>query len=350
MSVILPGATIGILGNGQLGRMTALAARAMGYRVAVIPEDRESPAGQVADRPFSEAQVLTYEFENVEPISFDGRVVPPWHVLTITQNRLREKTWLRDNGIPVTPFREITGPDSFDGFAYPAVLKTAGFGYDGKGQQKVASAEEARAAWDGTPSILEQFIPFRREVSVVAARSQSGEFAHYGVIENRHRNHILDVSFAPAAGAEQAPRIAREIFEKMGVVGVLCTEFFETADGQLLVNEMAPRPHNSGHLTIEAAACSQFEQAVRAACGLPLGSTEMRPAAMANLLGDEWYRPDGTIAEPNWRAALEDRRVKLHLYGKAEPRRARKMGHLTAVAASVEEAVNAVVTARERLR
>lgn len=345
MKPILPGATIGILGTGQLGRMTALAARAMGYHVAVDPADRTSPAGQVADRDLAEAAVITYEFENIEPREFSVPVRPGFDVLRITQNRLREKTWLRDHGIPVTPFVAIASERDFDRAPYPGVLKTAGYGYDGKGQTKAASPEEARAAWTGEAAIVEQWIPFRREVSVVAARGLDGCFVHYGVIENDHAHHILDISRAPVRGAEAAVDITREIFEKLGVVGLACVEFFETQSGGVMVNEIAPRPHNSGHLTIEACATSQFEQQVRAVCGLPLGSTEyLRAGAMANLLGDLW-----AAGEPDWGAALEDPRVKLHLYGKSEPRPGRKMGHLTATAATVEEAEAAVRSARERL-
>jgi 5-(carboxyamino)imidazole ribonucleotide synthase len=342
---ILPGATIGILGSGQLGRMTALAARAMGYHVAVDPHDPGSPAGQVADRDISRAAVITYEFENIEPREFSVPVRPGFEVLRITQNRLREKTWLRDHAIPVTPFVAIASNADFDRATYPGVLKTAGYGYDGKGQTKVASAAEARAAWDGEPAVLEQWIPFRREFSVVAARGLDGCFAHYGVIENDHANHILDISRAPVRGAESVIEITRMIFDKLNIVGLACVEFFETHEGEVMVNEIAPRPHNSGHLTIEACATSQFEQQVRAVCGLPLGSTEyVRCGAMANLLGELWS--DG---EPDWGAALADPRVKLHLYGKSEPKPGRKMGHLTATASTVEEAEAAVRSARERI-
>lgn len=345
MKPILPGATIGILGGGQLGRMTALAARAMGYHVAVDPNDRTSPAGQVADRDLSQAAVITYEFENIEPREFPVPVRPGFDVLYVTQNRMREKTWLRDHRIPVTPFLAVSNERDFDRAPYPAVLKTAGYGYDGKGQTKVASAAEARAAWTGEPAILEQWISFRREVSVVAARGVDGCFHHFGVIENDHANHILDISRAPARGAETAIAITRTIFEKLGVVGLACVEFFEIHSGEVMVNEIAPRPHNSGHLTIEACATSQFEQQVRAVCGLPLGSTEyIRAGAMANLLGDIWAN-----GEPDWSAAIADRRVKLHLYGKSEPRPGRKMGHLTATAPTIEEAEAAVRSARDRL-
>jgi 5-(carboxyamino)imidazole ribonucleotide synthase len=344
--VILPPATLGILGNGQLGRMTALAARAMGYHVAVFPNGRQSPAGQVADREFSEAQVVTYEFENMEPVDVPVSVRPSYEVLRTAQNRVREKTWLRDHGIPVAPFTVIEKAEDLDKGDYPGVLKTAGFGYDGKGQHKVANAAEARSVWSGEPCVLESWIDFRREVSVVAARGIDGNFAHFGVIENEHRNHILDVSKAPVDGADQAIAIAQRILEGLDVIGLLCVEFFQLRDGSLVVNELAPRPHNSGHLTIEACVTSQFEQHVRSVCGLPLGSTQyLKPAAMANLLGDVWENGD-----PDWTAALTDSRVKLHLYGKAEPRRGRKMGHLTALADSPDQAAEAVIQARERLQ
>lgn len=369
---VLPGSTIGILGSGQLGRMTALAARSMGYRVATFSPDQDTPTGHVSDveirgsyddvdaiRAFaSNVHVVTFEFENVSAAAAaaceEAAIVrPAGRVLFTTQNRLREKTWLRRAGIPVTPFIEVTSAESFAAARYPAVLKTAGFGYDGKGQAKAASAAEAEQAWRSggcQPSILEEFIPFVREVSVVAARGADGSFAHFGVIENSHRNHILDVSTAPAAGAAEAAEIARAVLEQLDVVGLLCVEFFETADGRLMVNELAPRPHNSGHLTIEACATSQFEQHVRAVCGLPLGETTyLRPAAMANLLGDEWPTVHGRAGEPDWAAAMADPRVKLHLYGKAEPRPGRKMGHLTALAETPQAAAAVVRAARGRL-
>jgi 5-(carboxyamino)imidazole ribonucleotide synthase len=326
--------------------MTALAARAMGYRVAIQSGDRESPAGMVAMDDFTRASVLTFEFENVEAFATEALVRPSFAVLHLTQNRLREKTWLREQGIPHAPFQSIQTEADLDRAPYPGVLKTAGFGYDGKGQRRVVDPAGARAAWDGSPSVLEAWIPFVREVSVVAARGPDGSFAHFGVIENSHRNHILDVSKAPVDGAAGAPALARRILEALDVIGILCVEFFQLADGTLLVNELAPRPHNSGHLTIDACLTSQFEQHVRAICGLPLGDPRYHsPAAMANLLGDEWAE-----GEPDWSAALEDSRVKLHLYGKPDPRPGRKMGHLTALAPSVEEAEQAVREARARLR
>lgn len=337
---------LGILGNGQLGRMTALAARRLGLRVAVEPFDRLSPAGQVADDLRVDAcDVLTFEFENVSAFPTRAAVRPSFAVLHTTQNRLREKNWLREHGFATAPFTAILRREDLERGPYPGVLKTAGFGYDGKGQRRVASLDEAQAAWNGEPSVLEGWVPFAREVSVVGARGVSGEFAHFGVVENTHRNHILDVSKAPVEGADRAPEIAKRILAELDVVGILCVEFFQLANGMLLVNELAPRPHNSGHLTIEACATSQFEQHVRAAMGWPLGSTEyLRPAAMANLLGEAWAN-----GEPNWAAALADPRVHLHLYGKDDPRAGRKMGHLTALGATPDEAAAAAIKARERL-
>jgi 5-(carboxyamino)imidazole ribonucleotide synthase len=278
-------------------------------------------------------------------------------VLHITQQRLREKSFLRDHGFPVTPFRRVTSLDEMLAagreLGVPGILKTASFGYDGKGQIKVSTLADAESAFrslHGAEGIYEAFVDFEKEVSVVAARTARGEFKAFPVLENSHADHILDVTFAPAAIPEplavEAANLARGILEKLDVVGLLTVEMFVTRDGRLLVNELAPRTHNSGHLTIDACVTSQFEQQVRAVCGLPLGSTAMRsPAAMANLLGQLW-----AMGEPDWAAALEDPLVKLHLYGKAEPRHGRKMGHLTASGATTREAVERVRNARNRLQ
>jgi 5-(carboxyamino)imidazole ribonucleotide synthase len=372
---ILPGSTIGVLGSGQLGRMFAIAARRMGYRVHTLSPDYDTPTGQVADlevqatyddlekvREFARGvDVVTFEFENVSAeataaAAEHAPVRPAGSVLHTTQNRLREKGFLSGAGFPVAPFARVeTLADLEAGLARlgtPAVLKTAGWGYDGKGQVKISAPEEAPAAWEAVgrqECVLEAFVDFDREVSVVAARGLDGSFVHFGVIENRHSRHILDVSIAPAAVSssieKDAVEIARGILEGLGVVGVLCVEMFLTRDGRLLVNELAPRPHNSGHLTFDACVTSQFEQQLRAITGLALGSTErLRPAAMANLLGDLWE--DG---EPDWAAAARFPGVKLHLYGKATARPGRKMGHLTALAATPEEAVKQVLAAREAL-
>lgn len=367
----MPGATVGVLGSGQLGRMLALAARRMGYRVHVLSPDSDSPTGQVADREWSAAyddldtvgefarsvDVVTLEFENipaatVEEVSSVVPVRPGWKALHTAQNRLREKTFLKTAGFPVAPFREVSERTALDGalreIGVPAVLKTAGFGYDGKGQSKIVAPEEADGAWEalGGEAILESWVSFEREVSIVAARGLDGSFAHYGVVENTHDRHILDVTVAPADVSPEAEReaveIARGIFEKLEVVGTACVEFFVTIEGTLLVNEIAPRPHNSGHWTIEGAVSSQFEQQLRAVCGLPLGSTELlRSAAMANLLGDAWAN-----GEPDWARVCSLPGVKLHLYGKKEARPGRKMGHVTALADTPEAAVDLVLKAQ----
>jgi 5-(carboxyamino)imidazole ribonucleotide synthase len=372
---VLPGATVGVLGSGQLGRMLALAARPMGYRIHVLSPDSDSPTGQVADREWSAAyddldavrefarsvDVVTLEFENipaetVEEVSAAVPVRPGWKALHTAQNRLREKTFLEKAGFPVAPFREVSERTALDGalreIGVPAVLKTAGFGYDGKGQSKIVALEEADAAWDalGGEAVLEAWVDFEKEVSVVAARGVDGSFAHYGLVENTHDRHILDVTVAPAGVPPEIEReaveITRGIFEELEVVGTACVEFFLTSDGKLLVNEIAPRPHNSGHWTIEGVVTSQFEQQLRAVCGLPLGSTErLRPAAMANLLGDLWAN-----SEPDWETVCSLPDVKLHLYGKAEARPGRKMGHVTALAGTSEAAAERVLKAQSAAR
>lgn len=370
---ILPGSTVGVLGSGQLGRMFAIAARRMGYRVHTFSPDADTPTGQVADleviAPYDDldevrrfargVRVVTFEFENVpaptaEAAAEFAPVRPAGHVLHTTQHRIREKTFLAAAGLPLTPFRTVESAqdlsEAVQALGCPSILKTADFGYDGKGQARVESPDRADAAWSSigrVPAVLEQFIPFEREVSVVAARGADGAFTDWGVIENRHKNHILDVSISPARVppnvAMEARNIARAVLETLGVVGVLCVEFFVEPGGRLLINELAPRPHNSGHLTFDASVTSQFEQQLRAVCGLPLGSTELlRPSAMANLLGDLW-----ASGEPDWIAVCSQPEVKLHLYGKLEPRAGRKMGHLTALAKDPAEALEAVLRARE---
>jgi 5-(carboxyamino)imidazole ribonucleotide synthase len=372
---VLPGATVGVLGSGQLGRMFAIAARRMGYRVHTFSPDADTPTGQVADleviapyddldavRRFSSGvSVVTFEFENVpaptaEAAAECGPVRPRGEVLHTTQHRIREKTFLTKAGLPLTPFRTVRNADDLERavaeLGCPSILKTADFGYDGKGQVRVTSPEQATSAWSSlgsVPAVLEAFISFDCEVSVVAARGFDGAYADWGVIENRHSNHILDISIAPAsvpdAVAREARALTRAVLEALDVVGVLCVEFFVGPAGRLLINELAPRPHNSGHLTFDASVTSQFEQQLRAVCGLPLGSTELlRPAAMANLLGDIWKQQ-----EPNWLAALAHPDVKLHLYGKLAPRPGRKMGHLTALAPDSGCALERVAAARDAL-
>jgi 5-(carboxyamino)imidazole ribonucleotide synthase len=373
--VILPGATIGVLGSGQLGRMFAIAARRMGYRVHTFSPDYDTPTGQVADKETQAAyedldavrdfarqvDVITFEFENiparaVEAAASFAPVRPDGAVLYTTQNRLREKMFLASAGFPVAPFRAVRSlaelNEALVELGSPAVLKTAGWGYDGKGQSKIMALADAPAAWQAVASneaVVEKFVDFECEVSVVAARSLAGDPAEYDTIANAHVNHILDVSSAPApippSVAREAVAMARAVLESLDVVGVLCVEFFVTRQGGLVINELAPRPHNSGHLTFDACITSQFEQQLRAICGLSLGSTELvRPAAMANLLGDLWH--SGT---PNWGAACRFERVKLHLYGKETPRPGRKMGHMTVLSESADRAVETVLAARRAL-
>jgi 5-(carboxyamino)imidazole ribonucleotide synthase len=277
-------------------------------------------------------------------------------VLHVAQHRLREKTFLRDCGFPVTRFRRIGHRDELPAAAaelgLPAILKSADFGYDGKGQHRIAGADQFEAAWEtagGREAVLEAMVDFDREISVVAARTITGEYLNYAPVENQHANGILDVSISPARipdrVAKNAVEISRAVLEKLNVVGVLCVEFFVCRDGSLLINELAPRPHNSGHLTFDANLTSQFEQQLRAVCGLPLGGVkQFAPAAMANLLGDIWAN-----GEPDWAAAAAIPNAKIHLYGKTEPRAGRKMGHLTALASSVDEALADVLRARHSL-
>ena len=365
MKPVLPGAAVGVLGSGQLGRMFAIAARRMGYRVHTYSPESDTPTGQVADleitasysdldaiRRFArQVDVVTFEFENVPAQAAAAAaehvpVRPAGSVLHTTQNRIREKTFLARAGLPVTPFVPVESLDDLESgiarLGCPAVLKTSGFGYDGKGQLRITECDHAAAAWDAlrrTPCVLEACIDFDCELSVVAARGLDGAFAHYGAVRNEHRRHILDVSIAPAGVpdrvAAEAVEIARTVLEALEVIGVLCVEFFLTRDGRLLINELAPRPHNSGHFSFDASVTSQFEQQLRAVCGLPLGATDLlRPAAMANLLGDLWEH-----GEPDWPAACAFPDIKLHLYGKLEPRPARKMGHLTALGPEADKRV-----------
>lgn len=368
--MIAPGATIGVLGSGQLGRMMAQAASRLGYRVACYsPDTAPTPCAQVGAREVTgsyddleavaafakSVDVVTFEFENVSAAAAEtaaryAPVRPGGAVLHTAQNRVREKTFLQSIGVPTTAFKPVTAETDCEGFPYPAILKTAGFGYDGKGQCKVSSPAEARAAFielGAQPCLLEALVTFACEASIVAARGLDGSFAAYPLVRNDHVNHILDVTTAPFAHPTDTTELAYTIFEALGVVGVLCVELFVTETGAILVNELAPRPHNSGHWTIEGAETSQFEQQVRAVCGLPLGSSAARApgVAMANLLGDLW--PAG--GQPHWAAALAVRGVNLHLYGKAAPRPGRKMGHLSALGHSPEEAARRVRTARSLL-
>jgi 5-(carboxyamino)imidazole ribonucleotide synthase len=356
--------------------MFAIAARRLGYRIHVFCPEEDAPAAPVADRVFvapyddlaavrefaRTVDVVTFEFENVPSATSDAcaervPVRPDGRVLHITQQRLREKGFLRDHGFPVTPFRAIRSLDDLQvatrDLGLPGVLKTASFGYDGKGQRMLRAASEIAEAFEGlkgAEGIYEAFVDFVQEVSVVGARTMDGRFEAFPVFENVHAHHILDVTVCPARidpSLEVAAReLSRGILEALEVVGLLTVELFVARDGRLIVNELAPRTHNSGHLTLDACITCQFEQQVRAVCGLPLGSTALTglPAAMANLLGDVWKS-----GPPHWERALANPRLKLHLYGKGEPRAGRKMGHLTATAATPEAAIAAVREARSSL-
>ena len=373
--VITPGATLGVMGGGQLGAMFAMAAKRMGYRVEAFSDSADCPAAYHCDRVHVGAyddpaalvamarglDVLTFEFENVSAVALRALagvvpVRPAPEVLFTTQDRGREKAFLVREGFACAPHRLVRSREELHAavaaVGLPAVIKTAAFGYDGKGQQKLdagAGPQEIDAAWNSLGEcilIVEAWVDFQCEISVVAARGLDGSTAVFAPTRNHHRHHILDISSVPAglpaAVLDSAREMAAAVLEKLDVVGVACVEFFVTRDGRVLVNEIAPRPHNSGHLTIFACETSQFEQQVRAICGLPLGSTrQLAPAAMANLLGDCWKN-----GEPDWAAALTVPGVSLLLYGKGEPRPGRKMGHLTALADSVDEAIANVTRAR----
>jgi 5-(carboxyamino)imidazole ribonucleotide synthase len=349
--MLAPGATIGILGGGQLGRMTALAAGHLGYRCHVFTNEIDSPAEQVCgaatvaefdDREALECfaravDVATCEFENipaeaVRRVATLKPVLPQPEILEIAQDRLREKDFLRSIDVATAAYREVADPAALvraiRDFGRPTVLKTVRMGYDGKGQVMLTPEISAEKAWrrmGGEIGILESFVDFSCEISVIVARGASGAWATYPPVENQHVNHILDTTIAPARippeTAMRAEAIARHVAEKLGVVGLLAVEMFVTQAGDILVNEIAPRPHNSGHWTIDACVTSQFEQLVRAICGLPLGSIEHHSdAVMKNLLGSDVER---------WRDALGDPLTKLHLYGKTEIQPGRKMGHIT---------------------
>ena len=368
--MISPGSTIGILGGGQLGRMLGQAAQSMGYRVQVFEPVGPCPAGAVANREVNasyddlaaltafarECAVVTYEFENIPsgPLDAIASLVPLYpraDVLHVTQNRQREKAWLRANGFPHVRYAEALDGDLsavIGQVGRPCVVKTADFGYDGKGQMKIvndADLEKAAAIFRGRRCVLERWVDFSCELSVIVARSSAGETKAFPVAENIHTRHILDFSIVPArvsaAALREAEQLAVAITEKLGVVGLLAVEMFLAANGEVLVNELAPRPHNSGHWSLDGCETSQFEQHVRAVCGLPLGPVGVRePTVMVNILGDAWRWQDGrVVGEPNWRAVLSEPRAKLHLYGKAEPRPGRKMGHFTVRDRNLETAL-----------
>jgi len=362
--IILPGATLGVLGGGQLGRMFTMAARRMGYRVTVFGPDDDTPAGQIAYRevraPYEdldavrafarEVSVVTFEFENIpaETAAAAAELVPvrpAGALLHTTQQRRREKEALRAAGVPTVRFACAATLAELElavaEVGTPAILKTVAWGYDGKGQRRIQTTDEAAAAWQELgeqPVVVEALASFTGELSVVGVRGLDGAVAVYQPIVNHHVHHILDLSVCPGdlpqATGDRASDITRTLLEAWEVVGVMCVEMFLMPDGDVLVNEVAPRPHNSGHLTIDAHVCSQFEQQVRAVCGLPLGDVaQIAPAAMVNLLGDLWQG-----GEPDWAAACAVPGVKLHLYGKGHARPGRKMGHLTALGETVEVA------------
>jgi 5-(carboxyamino)imidazole ribonucleotide synthase len=373
--VFLPGDTVGLMGGGQLGRMFAIAARRMGYRIHSFSPNEDTPTGQLADREVAAdyedeaavrdfargVDVLTFEFENIPVWAVDWAaehcvVRPAGRTLHICQHRLREKQFLATNNFPLPAFEEVTSAGQLGAavarIGRPSVLKTAAFGYDGKGQQKIDDGADLAAVWEACAAdraVLEAWVPFEKEISIIVARGVDGDTVAYPVCENMHRDHILDVTIVPADGsvdvAERARALAGEIADKLDLVGLLAVEMFVKADGALLINELAPRPHNSGHFSFDACVTSQFEQQLRAVCGLPLGATDLlRPVAMANLLGDLW-----SAGEPNWRAAAAFPNVKIHLYGKSEPRPKRKMGHLVAFGADTASAVRIVTEARTAL-
>jgi 5-(carboxyamino)imidazole ribonucleotide synthase len=362
---ILPGATLGILGGGQLGRMFTIAARTMGYKVMVLDPDPQSPAGQMADvhlqadytdhgalKKMGEAcAAVTTEFENVPAASLielarTCRVSPGADAVAIVQDRSREKTWLRENGFATAPFALVGSEAELEAAAqvtgFPAILKVSRFGYDGKGQYRVGSMQELKAAFaelKGIACVLEGFIKLDCEVSVVLGRGDAGECRTWTVGENRHENGILDVSIVPArvpaSVAHDAIFSAVEIASRLGYVGVMAVEFF-VSGGHVLVNEIAPRPHNSGHYTLDACATDQFEQQVRALAGLPLGDTRLlSPVVMVNILGDRW-----TNGGPHWNALLAHPNLKLHLYGKEAARPGRKMGHFNVLDEDLAKALD----------
>jgi len=378
-NVILPPAMLGMLGGGQLGRFFVIAAHEMGYRVTVLDPDKNSPAGKIADvhlcakyddaealkQMAATCQAVTTEFENVpaatlEILATSMAVRPSAHSVSIAQHRVSEKNFLKNAGLPVAPFAVIDSEADIpadNSEIYPAILKVARFGYDGKGQARVANANEAKQAFANfgqEECVLEKMLKLDYEVSVVLARDANGQVATFPTAENSHLNGILDVSIAPARGSDavnhQAQKLAINVAEKLDYTGVLGVEFF-VCEGELLVNEIAPRPHNSGHYTIDACVTNQFEQQVRVMTGLPLGSSRQHsPAVMVNLLGDVWPQTQGKQQEPEWQLAFDYAQLKMHLYGKHEARPGRKMGHFTVIGNSRDDAIKLAMQARSDLK
>ena len=373
-----PPSTLGMLGGGQLGRMFALEARRAGYRVIIFTDEPKGcPAGQYADdeinasyddaealkRFLSQVDVVTAEFENLpasllEAVEAVKPLCPSAKAIFTTQHREREKLFLRDQGIACAEFRVVDDLKSLEAavseLGRPCVIKTAAFGYDGKGQCKVNVETDLAEAWknfEGHRAVVEQWVPFVCEVSVVGARGVDGKMAVHGCVENQHTHHILDVSISPArvepAITEQAIELWEAVAEGLDYVGTMAVEMFVTSEGRVLVNEIAPRPHNSGHYTIDACVTNQFQQQQRVICGLTPGDpTQHTPAVMVNLLGDIWPAPK---THPDWSPVLNHPRAKLHLYGKKEARARRKMGHFTVLGDTVEEALEHALSIRKAL-
>jgi 5-(carboxyamino)imidazole ribonucleotide synthase len=373
--VILPGATLGVLGGGQLGRMFVLQARTMGYRVMVLDPDPGSPAGQMADvhlraaysdphaldRLAAACAAVTTEFENVpaealERLERSCRVRPPVKAVALAQDRISEKGFLERAGFPTAPFRPVRSEEELRAAVravkLPALLKTSRLGYDGKGQAPIERPEEAAAAFaavGGVECVLEERLALETELSVVLARGDDGAIATFPVGENRHRNGILETTVVPARvprrTADEALATARRVAGALEYVGVLGVEMFVANGGRIYVNEIAPRPHNSGHYTLDACSTDQFEQQLRALCGLPLAEPRLlTPVAMVNLLGDLWQ-----AGPPRWEEVFRRPGVRLHLYGKAEPRPGRKMGHLNCLADDPDRALALALEARNAL-
>lgn len=376
MAAILPPAMLGILGGGQLGRMFTVAAKTMGYRVTVLDPDAHAPAAAFADvhlhAPFDDREALatlastcaavTTEFENVNAdamrqLAQHTRVSPSGDCVAIAQDRIAEKSWINQAGLPTAPYLPVLAAADLDGDLtpyLPGILKTARLGYDGKGQVRVDTADQARAAYaelGDIACVLEKRLTLALEVSVIVTRSHPAQMAVFPVAENQHAHGILDVSIVPAridpALATQAQNMAKQLAETLNYIGVLAVEFFVLADNALVVNEIAPRPHNSGHYTLDACLTDQFQQQVRALCGLLPGKTDLlSPVVMVNLLGDVWPSTGG---EPHWDVLMEAPNAHLHLYGKQHARPARKMGHFTVQGASLPALLEQVEALKETL-
>jgi len=373
--LVMPGAMLGLLGGGQLGRMFTMAAHRLGYQVTVLDPSTESPAGRIADvficAEYTDDHALqqlgdqciavTTEFENIPAESLRKLaetcvVSPDAHSIAIAQNRIAEKCFLKDHGFSIAPFAVIEGAEDLSKphttNLFPGILKVSQFGYDGKGQRQVRNQSELGTAFGDLSKVtcvLEQLMPLRSEISVIVARGADGALESFPVAENQHVNGILDISIIPARISQtlmqQAQDIASKVAVKLNYQGVLCVEFFVLDDGQLLINEIAPRPHNSGHYSMDACVTSQFEQQVRTLCGLPLGNTTQHSAAvMVNLLGDLWHN-----GEPDWPFVLQQASTKLHLYGKTEARPGRKMGHFTVLDETTDKALSKAHTIKQQL-